>query len=140
MPNNRPLREGRCPLIAPAVAIISPRAPSSFGSALLNDRRAGRLAACQRIREFHPRFRTATEDMIVSATFTLADAYLAVAREYGFPSWARLRAHVEDPSHVRLNRPHHERIQDAGFRRAVDLLDDGDVDGLRNYLICHPGI
>ncbi len=99
---------------------------------LLNDRRAGKLDACQRIREFHPRFRAATDDMIVSATFTLADAHLAVAREYGFPSWARLRAHVEEPSH--------ERIQDAGFRRAVDLLDDGDVDGLRNYLISHPGI
>ena len=39
-----------------------------------------------------------------------------------------------------MNIPHHERITDAAFRRAVDLLDTGDVEGLRNYLREHPGI
>lgn len=29
---------------------------------------------------------------------------------------------------------HHERIEDAAFRRAVDLVDAGDVNGLRGYL------
>src|SRR5262245_57931451 len=58
---------------------------------LLNDHRAATLDACQRIREFHPRLSGAPDRMVASATFTLADAYLTVAREYGFPSWARLR-------------------------------------------------
>lgn len=107
---------------------------------LLNDHRAATLDACQRIREFHPRFSRATDDMIASAKLTLADAYLAVAREYGFPSWARLRAHVVDPSRDSLNRPHHERIRDVAFRRAVELLDDGDVDALCDHLRRHPGV
>lgn len=107
---------------------------------LLNDHRAATLDACQRIREFHPRFSGATDDMIASAKLTLADAYLAVARENSFPSWARLRVHVANPTRDPLDRPHHERIQDVAFRRAVDLLDDGDVEGLRDHLRRHPGI
>jgi hypothetical protein len=107
---------------------------------LLNDRRKAKLEACQRIREFHPRFRRTADDAITSAMFTLADAYLTVAREYGFPSWARLRAHVADPSRDPLDRPHHERIKDVAFRRAVELLDDGDSDGLRDHLSRHPGL
>jgi hypothetical protein len=107
---------------------------------LLDDQRAGAPDACQRIREFHPRFRGASDQDIISAELTLADAYLTVAREYGFPGWARLRAHVQDPARDPLDRPHHERIVDATFRRAVDLLDDGDVDGLREHLRRHPGV
>jgi hypothetical protein len=38
------------------------------------------------------------------------------------------------------DRPHHERIQDPVFRRAVELLDDGDVEGLRLHLERHPGV
>ena len=38
-----------------------------------------------------------------------------------------------------LDLPHHE-IDDAVFRRAVDLLDDGDVDGLRLHLKNHPSL
>ena len=107
---------------------------------LLDDQRAAKLDACQRIREFHPRFGRATDERITSAPFTLADAYLTVAREYGYASWARLRAHVADPAADPLHRPHHERIQDADFRRAVELLDDGDVEGLRDHLRAHPGV
>jgi hypothetical protein len=107
---------------------------------LSNDHRRAKPAACQRIREFHPRFREATDSAIASARFTLADAYLTVAREYGFPSWARLRAHVADPERDPLDRPHHERIRDVAFRRAVELLDDGDLDGLRDHLSRHPGV
>ena len=62
-----------------------------------------------------------------------------IAREYGFKSWARLKAHVESPELAsRLRLRHHERIEDASFRRAVDLLDAGDVAGLRDHLKRHP--
>ena len=107
---------------------------------LLDDHQRKTLGACQRIREFHPRFRGAMDDEITSATFTLADAHFVVAREYGFASWPRLKAHVADPGRDPLDLPHHERIQDAAFRWAVDLLDEGDVDGLRNHLRSHPGV
>jgi hypothetical protein len=107
---------------------------------LLNDQRGARPDALQRIREFHPRFRTAADDAIAGAPFTLADAHLAIAREYGFASWARLSAHVAAPGRDGLDRPHHERIQDPVFRRAVELLDDGDVESLRLHLERHPGV
>jgi hypothetical protein len=93
----------------------------------------------QRIRDFHPRFERATDTEIFDAALKLADAQLAIARQSGFPSWARLKAHLAKPvSPDRLNLPHHERISDPVFRRAVDLLDAGDAAGLRAYLVQNP--
>jgi hypothetical protein len=97
------------------------------------------LAAAQRIREFHPRFFRATDDAIFAAPLKTSDAQLTIAREAGFASWPRLKRHIEQPtSSDQLNLPHHERIEDARFRRAVDLLDAGDVAGLRASLKRHP--
>jgi Ankyrin repeats (3 copies) len=107
---------------------------------LLRAHAAGDPKAIQRLREFHPRFNRSTEDAIRSAKLTLSDAQLAIAREYGFPSWARLKAQVERPERADLALPHHERIEDPAFRRAVDLLDAGDADGLRAHLQAHPGV
>lgn len=96
-------------------------------------------AAAQRIREFHPRFADSSDTAIFAAPLRLADAQLTIARESGFPSWARLKRRVEKPvPSDRLSLPHHERIEDPMFRRAVDLLDAGDVSGLRSLLEQHP--
>jgi hypothetical protein len=105
---------------------------------LLADRLAAEPGTCQRIREFHPRFHSLSDAQIQVAPFILSDAYLTVAREYGFANWARLRAHVGNPTD--LDRPQHERIEDLVFRLAVGLVDDADVDGLRNYLSEHPAV
>ena len=107
---------------------------------LLTEQRAGALQACQRIREFHARFVTATDDAIKAATFALSDSQLTLAREYGFASWARLRTFVREANPTDLERPHHERITDRRFRQAVDLLDDGDVAALRRLLADAPGL
>jgi hypothetical protein len=97
--------------------------------------------AAQRIREFHPRFGRATDAEIFAARLKLSDAQLTIARESGFPSWPRLKRHIEKPTLTdRLDLPHHERIEDAAFRRAVDLIDAGDAAGLRAYLKQHPGL
>ena len=97
--------------------------------------------AAQRLREFHPRFNRATDPAIFDADLSLSDAQLAIAREYGFPSWARLKKHIEQPTQCdRLTLPHHERIEDVTFRRAVDLVDAGDVAGLRAHLQQHPSL
>ncbi len=99
------------------------------------------LAAAQRIREFHPRFAGATDAEIFNAHLRLSDAQLAIARESGFPSWARLKRHIERPTlSDQRSLPHHERIEDATFRRGVELLDVGDVPGLRAHLRQHPNL
>lgn len=93
----------------------------------------------QRIREFHPDFKLATDGDIFAAALRLNDAQFTIAREYGFKSWARLKAHVESPELAsKLKLPHHERIENEAFRRAVDLLDAGDAAGLRDHLKRQP--
>jgi hypothetical protein len=97
--------------------------------------------AAQRIGEFHPRFNQATDAEIFNARLRLSDAQLAIAREYGFPSWPRLKRRVEKPTFADdLNLPYRERIEDVTFRRAVDLLDAGDVAALRAHLGEHPSL
>ncbi len=106
---------------------------------LLNMHAARDVQAAQRIREFHPRFKRATDSEIFDAQLTLSGAQLAIAREYGFPSWARVKKHIEKPTLAdELSLPHHERIEDATFRRAVDLLDAGEEVELRAHLDEHP--
>jgi len=108
---------------------------------LLKDHAAHSPAAAQRIREFHPRFHLSTDAEIFSAPLGLSDAQLTIARERGFPSWTRLKRHIETPTLAdRLDLKHHERIEDPAFRRAVDLLDQGDESGLRGHLKQHPDL
>lgn len=97
--------------------------------------------AAQRIREFHPRFKHAADAAIFDAKFSLTDAQLTVARERGFASWPKLKRRVEEPAPADdLSLPFQKRIQDPTFRRAVDLLDAGDVEGLRAHLRAHPNL
>src|SRR5579862_3029732 len=108
---------------------------------LLKAHRSHDRQAAQRIREFHPRFTRQTDAAIFAALLRLSDAQLTIARESGFASWARLKQHVETKaSRESLHLPHHQRIEDATFRRAVDLLDHGDAGGLRSHLSEHPGL
>jgi hypothetical protein len=98
-------------------------------------------AVAQRIREFHPRWAKASDAEIFAAPLTLSDAQLAIARECGFLSWTKLKRRVEQPEPCdQLNLPHQERIEDATFRRAVEFLDAGDVEGLRAHLKRHPNL
>ena len=106
---------------------------------LLKDHAARIPALAQQLREFHPRFAKATDAEIFDAELKLSDAQLTIAREAGFPSWARLKRHIEKPTLAdKLDLPHHERIEDDTFRRAVELLDAGDTAGLRTFMKQHP--
>ncbi len=106
---------------------------------LLKAHAAREQAAAQLIREFNPRFARAADAEIFDSALKLSDAQLTIAREAGFPSWARLKKHIEKPTlRDRLDLPHQERIEDPIFRHAVDLIDAGDVAGLRAYLKQHP--
>lgn len=108
---------------------------------LLRGLAARDAAVAQRIREFQPRWADRSDAEIFAAPLRLSDAQLAIAREYGFASWTRLKRRVERPKpgdDVRL--PHQDRIEDAIFRRGVELIDAGDVEGLRTYLKRYPGL
>jgi len=108
---------------------------------LLKDLAARGAAAAQRIREFHPRWTKASDAEIFAARFRLSDAQLAIAREYGFASWARLKRRIENPKPTDpVSLPHHERIDDPVFRRGVDLIDAGDLAGLRAHLEKYPNL
>lgn len=108
---------------------------------LLKEHAAHSLEAAQRIREFHPDFIRATDTEIFNGRLKLSDAQLTIAREYGFPIWSRLKRHIEKPTlSDRLDLPHQQRIENVVFRRAVDLVDDGDAAGLRAYLREHPNL
>lgn len=105
---------------------------------LLKAHSARNIQAFQRIREFHPRMHERSDETIATATLSLADAQLTIAREYGFPSWQKLKTFVESKDASVLDLPAHERINDPNFRRAVHLMDAGDVEGLREQLRDHP--
>src|SRR5579872_4504348 len=84
--------------------------------------------------------RSRSDEEIAATHLSLTDAQLATAREYGFPSWPKLKTFVEHEDARVLDLPAHERIGDAEFRRAVDLMDAGDIDGLRKHVQRHPEV
>lgn len=57
---------------------------------LLKEARRADAQALERLREFHPHY-----ERLVRTGVKLADTQLAIARLYGFPSWPKLKAHLE---------------------------------------------
>ena len=57
--------------------------------------RAGDAGAAEVANEFHPRLAAARPGSPELVGFTRADAQLVVARQFGFPSWPKLKAHLE---------------------------------------------
>ncbi len=69
---------------------------------LLKEHKAGEQQSCNRIKEYHPRFSKLTELDIRGAKFTLQDAQLTIANEYGFTSWPKLVATINPPDKQQL--------------------------------------
>jgi ATP-dependent Clp protease adapter protein ClpS len=55
----------------------------------------GDRQAIARFRSHHPRFADLTADTLRPTDVQLSDAQWVIAREYGFPSWPALKAHIE---------------------------------------------
>lgn len=94
--------------------------------------REERLTAAARIAANHPRFRDKAPNTILGTPLKLADAQLAIAREYGFESWAKLKHHVETERRVAEFRPH------PRFDDAVRAIEAGDLATLDALLTTHP--
>lgn len=71
--------------------------------------RAGDPGAAAVVNEFHPRLGSAQPGSPELDVFTRADAQLVVARQFGFPSWPRLKAHLELVADYARS-PHHEPV------------------------------
>ncbi|MBA3554234.1 MAG: ankyrin repeat domain-containing protein [Gemmatimonadales bacterium] len=68
---------------------------------LLNLARAGDPHALRRLRDHHPGFAGNPDAGVPGVQLSLHDAQLVLAREYGFPSWPRLKKHIETIRHTR---------------------------------------
>jgi ATP-dependent Clp protease adapter protein ClpS len=65
---------------------------------LLKALRSHEVDAIARFRSHHPRFAELTQHALRAADVKLNDAQWVIAREYGFPSWQSLKAHIEQTS------------------------------------------
>jgi ankyrin repeat protein len=97
---------------------------------LLKELQAANPEALNRIREQHPRWRNSSEAPIANSRFTLADAQWVIAKEYGFETWSRLKAHVLVPKVG----PSYE----ATVRSIRDAAGQGDLKRLNTLLEAHP--
>ncbi len=77
-----------------------------------------------------PRASGVSLETLLASGLTLSEAQLVIAREHGFPSWPRLKRHVE------ASRPDDSASVDA-FKQAVQK---GDVAKLRTLLRTHPSL
>lgn len=71
--------------------------------------RAGDAGAVEVVREFHPRLADAQPGSPELNGFTRSDAQLVVARQFGFPSWPKLKAHLELVARYARS-PHHAPV------------------------------
>ncbi|WP_026875418.1 ankyrin repeat domain-containing protein [Jiangella gansuensis] len=89
---------------------------------LLRDYRAGSPGALERLRAGLPAAAGRDDDELRRLSLRLRDAQSCVAREYGFASWAQLRAHVEAL-------PGRGAGPDVVVHRWLRLVYAGDVTG-----------
>jgi len=102
--------------------------------------RAGDAGAAEVVQEFHPRLSGAQPGSPELERFTRADAQLVIARRFGFPSWPKLKAHLELVA--RYARSPHEQpvggvladeraVADEFLRLACLTYGDDDSERLR---------
>jgi ankyrin repeat protein len=107
---------------------------------LLADLRAGDAGAVSRFRYNHPRFADKPEDAL-RKTARITDARFVVAREYGFSSWTRMRAHIDALAGKReLRQPFETDVQYYRDRAAgmLSVFGTGERNALRLVRQFHP--
>ncbi len=102
--------------------------------------RAGDAGATRFVNEFHPRLADAQPGSPELNGFTRSDAQLVIARQFGFSSWPKLKAHLEFVAHYARS-PHEQAVGgpltdeqavvDEFLRLACLTYGDDDPDRLR---------
>ena len=82
---------------------------------LLKSLKVGNSEAASRFREYHPEFAKTMLQDVLDAPITLADAQVVLAREYGFPSWPKLKTYLDSI-------PLHGKLKSAIDANDVDLV------------------
>jgi ketosteroid isomerase-like protein len=102
--------------------------------------RAGDAGAAGFVREFHPRLRDAQPGSSELNGFTRTDAQLVIARQFGFASWPKLKAHLElvaryarSPHDQAIGGPltNEQAVVDEFLRLACLTYGDDDADRFR---------
>lgn len=99
---------------------------------LMRTRQSAGPAALEQIRNWHPRFEKCSDDEILNAPFTEADAQLVYAREHGFDTWDDLSQRVNlvaSVSNPEVTEP---------FLSAFQALEAADLARLSLLLQRHP--
>ena len=99
---------------------------------LLRVRQSAGPAALEQIRNWHPRFDGWSDEEILQAPFTEADAQLVYAREHGFDTWDDLVLRVN----LLASAPNPEAAEP--FLAAFRFLEAGDAADLDSLLRRHP--
>jgi ankyrin repeat protein/ketosteroid isomerase-like protein len=84
--------------------------------------RAGDAGAADVVREFHPRLPDARPGSAELNGFTRTEAQLVIARQFGFSSWAKLKAHLELVA--RYARSPHEQPVGGPLRDEEAVVDE----------------
>jgi hypothetical protein len=108
---------------------------------LLEAARAGDPETIARIRAHHPRFSGPRADPPDTAALSLHDSQLVLAREYGFPSWPKLKAHIDAVVASRRTHPIERDLEyyEDRARGLLSVLADGAPDTLDQVRTWHPG-
>ena len=102
--------------------------------------RAGDAGAAEFVREFHPRLPDAQPGSPELNRFTRTDAQLVIARQFGFASWPKLKAHLElvaryacSPHEQPVGEPmtDEQAVVDKFLRLACMTYGDDDPDRFR---------
>jgi ankyrin repeat protein len=105
---------------------------------LLDAARGGDPNALRRVREHHPRLGALPDGH--SAKLSLHHAQLVIAREYGFASWPKLKAHIEATLDARRTRLIERDLAyyDDRARGLLEVLADGAASTLEQVRWWHP--
>lgn len=126
-------------------ARVLPAAPNlaqqkQLARELLVAARSGDSEALSRFQRHHPKHTGEGAARLDPARLSLHDAQLVLAREYGFPSWPRLKAHIDAVVTARRTYPLERDLSyyDDRARGLLTVLADGAPSTLEQVRQWHP--
>ena len=108
---------------------------------LLDAAHRGDPDALRRFRERHPQLAAVQGDASSASELSLHHAQLVIAREYGFASWPKLKAHIEATLGTRHTRLIERELSyyDDRAHGLLEVLADGAASTIEQVRSWHPG-